>query len=78
MLDRGDFMEHYHKDQYRDDSTQIKSKFSDSVRSKTWTSQVNEVLCKVICHNICVVIQETHELGIKPDFNFCAKSRWCA
>jgi hypothetical protein len=25
---------------------------------------VNEVLCKLICHNICVLIQETHELGI--------------
>jgi hypothetical protein len=22
------------------------------------------VLCKVICHNICVLIQESHELGI--------------
>ena len=51
----------------------IKSKFSDSVWSKTGTSQVN-VLCKIICHNICVVIREMHELGIQPDFNFCAKS----
>jgi hypothetical protein len=30
--------------------------------------QVNEVLCKIICHNICVVIQEMHELGIDPNF----------
>jgi len=30
---------------------------------------VNEVLCKIICHNICVVIQEMHELGIEPDFS---------
>jgi hypothetical protein len=29
---------------------------------------VNEVLCKIICHNICVLIQETHELGIEMDF----------
>ena len=28
----------------------------------------NEVLCKVICHNVCCVIQETHELGIGPVF----------
>jgi hypothetical protein len=25
---------------------------------------VNEVLCKIICHNICCLIQESHELGI--------------
>jgi hypothetical protein len=24
----------------------------------------NKVLCKLICHNICVLIQEGHELGI--------------
>ena len=46
----------------------IKAKFGDAVRSKTWTAQVNEVLLKVLCHNICVVIQEIHELGIQTDF----------
>ena len=51
----------------------VKSKFGASVRSKTWTAQINEVLCKIICHNICVVIQEMHELGINP--NFCVESR---
>jgi hypothetical protein len=29
---------------------------------------INEVLLKVLCHNICVVIQETFELGIEPKF----------
>jgi hypothetical protein len=46
----------------------IKSKFGDSVRSKTEVAQVNEVLLKVLCHNICVVIQEMFELGIEPEF----------
>ena len=31
-------------------------------------AMVNEVLCKIICHNICVLIQETHELGIEVEF----------
>jgi hypothetical protein len=26
----------------------------------------NEVLAKVVCHNIVVVIHELHELGIDP------------
>jgi hypothetical protein len=32
---------------------------------------VNEVLAKVLCHNVCVLIQAIHELGIEP--NFCAQ-----
>jgi hypothetical protein len=42
----------------------VKTKFEDSVKSKTKTAQINEVLLKVLCHNICVLIQETFELGI--------------
>jgi len=46
----------------------IKAKFRDNVRSKTPGAMVNEVLCKLICHNICVLIQEAHELGIEVKF----------
>jgi hypothetical protein len=46
----------------------IKAKFRDHVRAKTPVAMVNEVLCKLICHNICVVIQEAHELGISAQF----------
>jgi len=46
----------------------IKIKFGDSVRSKTEVAQVNEVLLTVLCHNICVAIQEMFELGIEPSF----------
>jgi hypothetical protein len=28
----------------------------------------NEVLCKILCHNICVLIGAMHELGIQLDF----------
>jgi hypothetical protein len=41
---------------------------SDYVRSKTNVAMVNEVLCKIICHNICCLIQESHELGIDTIF----------
>jgi hypothetical protein len=49
----------------------IKSKFSEHIRSKTDTAIINELLCKVLCHNIYVVIQFMYELGIGP--TFCAK-----
>jgi hypothetical protein len=46
----------------------IKSKFGDSLRSKTKTAQINEALCKVLCHNPCCLIQSMFELNIKPEF----------
>lgn len=27
---------------------------------------VNETLCKLVCHNLAVLIHEMHELGIDP------------
>lgn len=29
---------------------------------------LNEILLKVLCHNICVLIQQMFELSIEPDF----------
>ena len=46
----------------------IKAKFGDSLRSKTRTAQINEALCKVLCHNICCLIQSMYELNLKPKF----------
>jgi hypothetical protein len=49
----------------------IKAKFGERVRSKTATGQINEVLCKVLCHNLCCLIQSVYELGV--DINFSAE-----
>lgn len=46
----------------------IKAKFGAAVKSKSPTAQVNEVLCKVLAHNICVLIQSFYELGIESTF----------
>jgi len=68
-----EFNEHYHKRSNAETVFHmLKSKFGDSVRSREWTAQVNEVLLKVLCHNICVLIQEMFELGIET--TFCLKS----
>jgi hypothetical protein len=29
---------------------------------------VNEVLCKILCHNLCCLIQASYELGISATF----------
>jgi len=46
----------------------IKGKFGDKLRSKTRTAQTNEALCKILCHNICCLIQSMYELNLKPKF----------
>jgi transposase len=66
---RAEFLQHYHKRSNIETTFHmIKSKFGQRLRSKTLTAQINEALCKVLCHNLCVVIQSHHELGIETDF----------
>ena len=47
----------------------VKTKFGDSVRSKTEVAAKNEVLSKMLCHNICCLISAMYELGIEA--NLC-------
>lgn len=66
---RDEFLSHYHKRSNVESTfSMIKAKFRDHVRSKTDVAMVNEVLCKILCHNICCLIQESYELGIETDF----------
>lgn len=78
MYNREDFLAHYHKRSNVETAfSMIKGKFGDSVRSKSDIGQINEALCKVLCHNLCVLIQAIHELGIEPKFEqgFVRKAR---
>jgi transposase len=69
QFQRDSFLAHYHKRSNVETTFHmIKAKFGDALRSKTQVAQFNETLCKVLCHNICVVIQSMHELGIAPEF----------
>jgi transposase len=66
---RDEFMARYHRRSNVESTfSMIKAKFGDSVRSKTDTAMRNEVLCKVLCHNICCLISAMYELGIDPTF----------
>jgi transposase len=69
QFNRREFLESYHKRSNVESTfSMIKAKFGASVRSKTPVAQTNEVLCKVLCHNLCVLVQSIYELGIEPTF----------
>lgn len=66
---REEFLEHYHQRSNAESTfSMVKAKFRDHVRSRTDVAMKNEVLCKFVCHNICVVIQSQCELGIEAVF----------
>ncbi len=69
MFRRDEFLQHYHKRSNVESTfSMMKRKFGDSLRSKTDVAMVNEALCKILCHNLVVLIHETVELGIEPIF----------
>lgn len=66
---RAEFLKHYHaRSNVESTFSMVKAKFNDSVRSRTDTAMKNEVLLKLLCHNIVVVHQATIELGIDGAF----------
>lgn len=63
------FMDRYHqRSNVESTFSMIKAKFGDSLRSKTKTAQVNEALCKILCHNLCCLVQSMFEFKITPEF----------
>ncbi|HXH94237.1 MAG TPA: transposase [Thermoanaerobaculia bacterium] len=69
QFNQEEYMAHYHKRSNVESTfSAIKRKFGDSVVSKTDTAMTNEVLCKILCHNLTCLIQEQETLGITPVF----------
>ena len=65
-FNKEEFLQHYHlRSNVESSFHMVKSKFRDSLRSKTVNAQTNEVLLKILCHNICCVMQEMKEINMK-------------
>jgi transposase len=65
-----EFLAHYHRRSNVETTMwMIKSKFGSAVRSKSPTAQVNEVLCKVLLHNLACIAMAVAEFGIDVGFN---------
>ena len=66
---RQEFLTHYHKRSNVETAFHmIKSKFGTRIRSKSPVAQVNELLCKILCHNLCCLVQSFYELGVEAEF----------
>lgn len=64
---RDEFLSHYHqRSNVESTFSMIKRKFGDAVRAKTDTAMKNEVLAKLVAHNLCCCISAWYELGIEP------------
>lgn len=46
----------------------LKAKFGGSIRAKRSISQVNEVLCKCLAHNLCCYVKAIYVSGLAPTF----------
>ena len=69
MLHRDEFLSRYHKRSNVESAfSMIKRKFGDSVRSKGDLAMRNEVVAKMVCHNLCCLIQAMYEMGVNPVF----------
>jgi transposase len=68
-FNREEFLRRYHKRSNVESTfSAIKRKFGDFIRSRNEVAMTNEVLCKIICHNLCCVILSQIELGIEAAF----------
>ncbi len=71
---REHFMEHYHKRSNAESVfAMMKRKFGLHLYSKSEVGQANEILCKALTHNICVLIQEYFETSVNLRYDYCAK-----
>ena len=69
LLNEESWKAHYHQRSNVETAfSMVKGKFGDSVRAKSDAGQVNEILLKILCHNICVLVQAIHQIGIAPSF----------
>jgi len=54
----------------------IKQRFGDVTMMRSETGSKNDILAKILCHNLCVLIQEIFLIGL--DFNFAQIKRQVA
>ena len=71
-LHREEFLSKYHhRSNVESVFSAVKRKFGDSIRSKNDIAMKNEVLAKLLCHDLTVLIHEMYENGVEADLLAC-------
>jgi transposase len=70
---REEFMMYYHKRSNVETTfSMIKLRFGEFLKCRNFVAQRNELVMKLICHNICCLVEEMFERNIKVNFKDCS------
>ena len=73
--DQEEFLERYHRRSNVETTFHmLKMRFGDYLMTKNFVANQNEIKIRVLCHNLCVLIQEVAERGINVEFDACEKT----
>ena len=65
MYNKDEFLQRYHlRSNVETTFFMIKAKFNDMLKSKSRVAQINELLLKILCHNLVVVNSAINEFGV--------------
>lgn len=60
---------HYHRRSLIESTnSSMKRILNDTLKGKTDMTQINEIMCRVVCHNLRVLEECMLQFGVKPDF----------
>ncbi len=51
----------------------LKTRFGSNLSTKNFEANIVEMKMKVLCHNLCVLVQEAFENGVNLDIMECVK-----
>jgi len=69
MADQARYLDEYHdRSNVEAAFSMLKQEFGGFVRARKPIAQYNEILCKVICHNLSCIVTAMYEMGIDAKF----------
>ena len=69
MADYDGWARHYHQRSNVETAiAMVKRLFGDSLCSRNVVAQCNELLCKVLAHNLRMIVHAMYEMGLDPEF----------
>ena len=69
MADYNSRARHYHQHSNAETAiAMVKRLFGDSLYSRNVIAQCNELLCKVLAHNLRMIVHAMYEMGLDPEF----------